>query len=85
MMTCNTFSAISRRKSSSPAFARLSRRVRVSGGLSGRGKYLDRHIPDKEALIEGVVAWERERDRNKYHAEADWQFTTADARVALER
>jgi hypothetical protein len=42
---------------------------------------LDRRIPDKAKLTEGVAAWEAER--NAKHAKADWQFTTADARVKL--
>jgi len=44
---------------------------------------LDRRIPDKPRLIEEVAAWEQRR--NKHHAKADWQFTTADARVKLKR
>jgi hypothetical protein len=44
---------------------------------------LDRRIADKPKLIEEVAAWERRR--NKHHAKADWQFTTADARVKLKR
>ena len=44
---------------------------------------LDRRIADKQTLIEEVAAWED--DRNKHHAKADWQFTTADARVKLKR
>ena len=44
---------------------------------------LDRRIADKPTLIEEVAAWED--DRNKHHATADWQFTTADARVKLKR
>ena len=44
---------------------------------------LDRRIPDKQTLTEEVAACEA--DRNKYHAKADWQFTTADARVKLKR
>jgi len=44
---------------------------------------LDRRIPDKQTLIEEVAAWED--DRNKNHTKADWQFTTADARVNLKR
>ena len=44
---------------------------------------LDRRIPDKETLIGEVTAWEN--SRNKNHAKADWQFTTADARVKLKR
>jgi hypothetical protein len=30
-----------------------------------------------------VAAWEAAR--NKHHAKADWQFTTADARTKLKR
>jgi hypothetical protein len=44
---------------------------------------LDRRIPNKQVLIEEVAAWEE--DRNKNHAKADWQFTTADARIKLKR
>ena len=44
---------------------------------------LDRRIPDKQTLTNEIVAWER--DRNKKHAKADWQFTNADARVKLKR
>ncbi len=44
---------------------------------------LDRRIPDKPSLIREVAAWEQ--NRNSHHAKADWQFTTADARVKLKR
>ena len=44
---------------------------------------LDRRIPDKQTLIKQVAAWEQ--SRNKLHAKADWQFTTADARIKLAR
>jgi hypothetical protein len=44
---------------------------------------LDRRIPNKQALIEDVAAWEK--DRNKNHTKANWQFTTADARIKLKR
>jgi len=44
---------------------------------------LDRRIPDKPTLIEEVITWQD--DRNKNHAKADWQFTTADARIKLKR
>jgi hypothetical protein len=44
---------------------------------------LDRRIPDKKTLIEEVVAWQQRRNQN--HTKADWQFTTADARVKLKR
>jgi uncharacterized small protein (DUF1192 family) len=44
---------------------------------------LDRRIADKQTLTEEVAAWQAER--NKKHAKADWQFTTADARVKLKR
>jgi len=43
----------------------------------------DRRIPDQLVLKEEVEAWEA--DRNRKHAKADWQFTTADARVKLKR
>jgi len=44
---------------------------------------LNRRIPDQQVLKEEVEAWEV--DRNKKHAKANWQFTTADARVKLKR
>jgi len=44
---------------------------------------LDRRIADKATLTEEVAAWEDSRNTN--HATADWQFTTADARVKLKR
>ena len=47
------------------------------------GQCLDRRIPDRQALIEEVAAWEH--SRNRKHVKADWQFTTADARVKLKR
>jgi hypothetical protein len=47
------------------------------------GQCLDRRIPDKQTLIEEVAAWQC--DRNKNHTKADWQFTTADARIKLKR
>jgi hypothetical protein len=34
-------------------------------------------------LTEEVAAWEE--SRNNKHAKADWQFTTADARIKLKR
>jgi hypothetical protein len=43
---------------------------------------LDRRIPDQGVLKVEVEAWEA--DRNRKHAKADWQFTTADARVKLK-
>ena len=44
---------------------------------------LDRRIPNKDSLIKEVAAWRNKR--NKSHAKADWQFTTADARIKLKR
>jgi hypothetical protein len=35
------------------------------------------------SLAEEVAAWQAHR--NRHHAKADWQFTTADARVKLKR
>ena len=42
---------------------------------------LDRRIPDKQALIDEVAAWEQERNDN--HTKANWHFTTSKARVKL--
>jgi hypothetical protein len=42
---------------------------------------LDRRVPDKQTLIEEVVAWKNHR--NHHNTKADWQFTTADARIKL--
>jgi len=44
---------------------------------------LDRRIPDKQTLIDEVAAWQDSRNKNR--TKADWQFTTADARVKLKR
>jgi hypothetical protein len=44
---------------------------------------LDRRIPDAEALTREVAAWEQRR--NAAGVKADWQFTTADARVRLKK
>ncbi|MBB4201110.1 hypothetical protein GGD83_004948 [Rhodoblastus sphagnicola] len=44
---------------------------------------LDRRIPNKEKLIKEVAAWQA--NRNKQCAQADWQFTTEDARIKLKR
>jgi len=44
---------------------------------------LDRRIPDKPTLADEIAAWQA--DRNKNHAKADWQFTTANARIKLKR
>ena len=44
---------------------------------------LSRRIPDKHALIDEIAAWQE--SRNGSHAKADWQFTTADARIKLKR
>ncbi|MBX9579387.1 MAG: transposase, partial [Gemmataceae bacterium] len=44
---------------------------------------LDRRIPDRVVLAREVAAWEARR--NTAGVTADWQFTTADARVRLKR
>lgn len=44
---------------------------------------LDRRIPDRATLAAEVAAWQAAR--NKAGAKADWQFTTADARVKLKK
>jgi len=43
---------------------------------------LDRRIPDKQTLIDEIVAWEQ--DRNANHTTANWHFTTPNARVKLK-
>jgi hypothetical protein len=43
---------------------------------------LDRRIPDKQTLVGEVNAWQHER--NNHHAKADWQLTTANARIKLK-
>ncbi len=44
---------------------------------------LSRRIPDMETLRGEVGAWQTERNATKVGA--DWQFTTADARIKLRR
>ena len=44
---------------------------------------LDSRIPDKQTPTSEIAAWQE--NRNKHCAKADWQFTTADARVKLKR
>ena len=44
---------------------------------------LDRRIPDRETLAREVAIWEAKR--NAAGVAADWQFTTADARVKLKK
>jgi hypothetical protein len=43
---------------------------------------LDRRIPDKPTLVEEIAAWEA--DRNANHTKANWQFSTANARIKLK-
>jgi len=43
---------------------------------------LDRRIPDKQALIKEIAAWEK--NRNKNHSKANWHFTTEKARAKLK-
>jgi hypothetical protein len=42
---------------------------------------LDRRIADRKTLAKQTAAWQKQR--NKHHAKARWQFTTADARIKL--
>lgn len=44
---------------------------------------LKRRIPDLETLRQEVSAWQQQR--NAQRATVDWQFTSTDARVKLER
>jgi DDE superfamily endonuclease len=48
-----------------------------------RGQCLDRRIPDFATLTSEVTAWQS--DRNAVQVKVNWQFTTADARVKLQR
>src|ERR1035437_3290608 len=43
---------------------------------------LDRRIPDKQTLIDEIAAWQH--DRNTSRTNADWQFTTRNARIKLK-
>ena len=43
---------------------------------------LDRRIPDKQILIDEIDAWQD--DRNAHNTNANWRFTTDDARVKLK-
>ncbi len=52
--------------------------------LSALGRQcLDERTENKPVLVHNVAAWEADRNRRK--VKADWQFTTADARVKLKR
>lgn len=44
---------------------------------------LDRRIPDKETLINEAAAWESAR--NESEATVNWQFTTDNARIKLQK
>lgn len=44
---------------------------------------LDRRVPDKQTLAGEINAWESMR--NAAGVRADWQFTTADARIRLRK
>ena len=62
-----------------------ARQLAQSGGVGTRrpmSQCLDRRIPDKQILVEEVAAWEQ--DRNANHANANWHFTTPDARIKLK-
>lgn len=44
---------------------------------------LNRRIPDQSTLIHEVAAWQDQR--NAAHSTVQWRFTTADARIKLQR
>jgi hypothetical protein len=44
---------------------------------------LNRRIPNMPTLADEIAAWNA--DRNNNHTKADWQFTTASARIKLKR
>jgi hypothetical protein len=47
------------------------------------GQCLDRRMESKELVIQESLAWEDER--NRMEAKIRWRFTTADARIKLEK
>jgi hypothetical protein len=51
--------------------------------LSALGRDLPERVGERAALVEHVSAWEDRR--NGSGVKADWQFTTADARVKLRK
>jgi hypothetical protein len=51
--------------------------------LSAFSRDLPPRIGDKDALTRHAAAWERRR--NAAATRADWQFTTADARIKLRK
>ena len=51
--------------------------------LSALGRDLPDRIEDRAMLERHVAAWQRRR--NAAAIEADWQFTTADARIKLRK
>lgn len=51
--------------------------------LSATGRRLDERLPDLQTLAEHCAVIEHERNAQKRGA--DWQFTTADARIRLQR
>ena len=44
---------------------------------------LDRRIPDQETLAKAVLVWCKQRNQKKVNA--NWQFTTQDARIKLKK
>ena len=61
----------------------LARHGQILNSAFFASQCLDRRIADKQILAHEVTAWQDHR--NKHHAKADWQFTTANARVKLKR
>ncbi len=51
--------------------------------LSALARDLPDRIGDEPAMVGHVDAWERRR--NRATVKADWQFTTADARIKLRK
>jgi hypothetical protein len=52
--------------------------------LSALGRQcLSRRIAQRETLSDQIANWEQQRNHTK--AKANWRFTTADARIKLQR
>jgi hypothetical protein len=65
-----------------PFLARqLARSGRIRARRSARSMPRPPH-PRREALIDEIAAWERER--NTHNTKSDWHFTTKDARTKLK-
>ena len=62
-----------------------ARQLARSGGIELgvlSSQCLDRRISDKQTLVEEIAAWQH--DRNANHTNANWHFSTSNARIKLK-